>query len=107
MHRLNTLFAVFGVLAASISSSAVQAMDGATLYVERTCIACHGAQGKVPVMAEYPKIDGQDETYLLNQMKDIKSGARANAHSVAMKNVMHLISEEEMATVAKWLAGLK
>jgi cytochrome c len=40
-------------------------------------------------------------------MKDIKSGARANSNSVAMKNVMHLISDEEMAVVAKWLAGLK
>ncbi|MEA3290899.1 MAG: cytochrome c, partial [Pseudomonadota bacterium] len=67
---------------------------------------CHGAEGKVPVMTEYPKIAGQSKEYILAQMKDIQSGARTNAHAVAMKNVMHLISEEEMAVVAEWLAGL-
>lgn len=83
-----------------------QALDAAALYKERTCIACHGDEGRVPVMDEYPKIASLSEPYLLAQMKDIKSGARANAHSVAMKNIMHLISEEEMAVIAKWLAGL-
>ena len=107
MHKLSSLLTVLGALLLSVASTSAQAMEGAGLYVERTCIACHGADGRVPVMSEYPKIAGQDETYLLTQMKDIKSGARANANSVAMKNVMHLISDEEMAVVAKWLAGLK
>ena len=34
---------------------------------------------------------------MLAQMKDIKNGTRNNAHTVAMKNVMHLINDEEMA----------
>ncbi|MEN8214330.1 MAG: c-type cytochrome [Pseudomonadota bacterium] len=95
-----------GVIAASLLASQAQALDGAELYRERTCIACHGAEGRVPVMTEYPKIAGQNAPYLLAQMKDIKNGARSNAHAVAMTNVMHLISDEEMATVAEWLAGL-
>jgi cytochrome c len=107
MHKFSSLLTVLGTLVLSVASASTQAMDGANLYVERTCIACHGAEGRVPVMSEYPKIAGQDEIYLLAQMKDIKSGARANANSVAMKNVMHLISDEEMAVVAKWLAGLQ
>jgi len=107
MPKLSSLIAVLGGLALPVFSSTAQAVDGAGLYVERTCIACHGVEGRVPVMSEYPKIAGQDETYLLTQMKDIKSGTRANSNSVAMKNVMHLISDEEMAIVAKWLAGLK
>jgi len=106
MHKLSAFVTVVAA-AISISSPTVHAMDGATLYIDRSCIACHGVQGKVPVMSDYPKIAGQDETYLLTQMKDIKSGTRANSNSVAMKNVMHLISEEEMVIVAKWLAGLK
>ncbi|MES9939468.1 MAG: c-type cytochrome [Candidatus Thiodiazotropha sp. 6PLUC2] len=84
----------------------VEALDAAALYHERTCIACHGAYGKQPVMDEYPKLAGQAEAYLLAQMKDIKSGSRSNAHSVAMKNVMHLISDEEIAVLSKWLASL-
>ncbi|MCG7869929.1 MAG: c-type cytochrome [Candidatus Thiodiazotropha taylori] len=87
-------------------SVSVLAMDPATLYHERTCIACHGAEGKQPVMEEYPKLAGQAEAYLLTQMKDIKNGYRTNAHSVAMQNVMHLVSDEEIAVLAKWLSSL-
>lgn len=82
------------------------AMDAAELYVERTCVACHGAEGRKPAMDEYPKLAGQSEQYLLAQMQDIKKGTRRNAHSVAMTNVMHLTSDEEMKVMATWLAGL-
>jgi len=101
-----TLVPTLGVIALSLLSNPVRAMDAADLYIERTCIACHGAEGRVPAMDEYPKLAGQGAQYLLAQMKDIKSGTRTNAHSVAMKNVMHLTSDEEMAVIADWLASL-
>lgn len=100
------LLTTIGVIAMTLQINSAQALDGAGLYTERTCIACHGAEGRAPVMTEYPKIAGQNAPYMLAQMKDIKSGTRSNAHTVAMKNVMHLISDEEMAAVAEWLAGL-
>ena len=100
------IFTATIIVAISLLAQSALAMDAATLYRERTCIACHGAEGKATVMDEYPKLAGQSETYLLAQMKDIKSGARGNAHSPAMKNVMHLISDKEMATIASWLARL-
>ena len=103
-HKI--LITALGVLSASLLSHPAQALDASGLYVERTCIACHGAEGRVPAMDEYPKLAAQDAQYLLTQMKDIKSGARANSHAQAMKNVMHLINEKEMAIVAEWLAGL-
>ena len=81
--------------------------DAESLYFERTCIACHGKDGKHPAMSEYPIIAGQNEVYLIKQMQDIKTGARANAHSAPMKNGMHLISDEEIEIVAKWLASLE
>ncbi|WP_316365650.1 c-type cytochrome [Candidatus Thiodiazotropha sp. CDECU1] len=93
-------------IAITILPVRAQALDAATLYYERTCIACHGEQGKEPIMDEYPRLAGQAEAYLLAQMKDIKSGSRSNAHSVAMTNVMHLISDEEISVLAKWLATL-
>jgi len=106
MINFKTLITATWALTISLLSFPTLSMDAPTLYKERTCIACHGADGKATVMDEYPKLAGQSETYLLAQMKDIKSGTRSNAHSVAMKNVMHLISDEEMATIASWLAGL-
>lgn len=79
----------------------------ALLYKEKTCIACHGADGNSPVMTVYPKLVGQKEAYLVNQMKDIKAGVRTNSHSQAMKNVMHLVSDKDMSAIAKWLSGNK
>ena len=106
MTHQRILATAIGVVAASLLSNNASALDGAVLYKERTCIACHGAEGREPVMADYPKIAGQKAPYMIAQMKNIKNGTRSNDSSVAMKNVMHLISEEEMVIVAEWLAGL-
>lgn len=85
-------------------SPLLAADDGASLYIDKACIACHGARGGEPVMSAYPVISGQNEVYLLAQMTDIKSGTRNNSHSVAMSNIMDKVSAEEMAILAKWLA---
>ncbi|GHT90854.1 cytochrome c [Betaproteobacteria bacterium] len=81
--------------------------DGAKLYAEKTCTACHGQQGNKPLLPVYPKIAGQNAAYLDQQMKDIKSGARKNANSAAMQGIMHLVNEQEIAALAKYIATLK
>ena len=78
--------------------------DGATLYRERTCIACHGPDAKTPILPEYPKTAGQNAAYLFQQMKDIKSGARDNGLTAVMKPTIQNVSEEEMKIMADWLA---
>ena len=83
-----------------------QVLDGARLYAERTCIACHGKDAKTPILPIYPKLAGQNAAYAAQQMKDIKSGARNNGMTAAMKGVMHLVNDEEMAAIAKYLSGL-
>ena len=83
------------------------ALDGAKLYLEKTCVACHGKEGKKPLTPEYPKLAGQNAKYAQKQMQDIKSGARANGSSAAMKGVMHLVSDEEIAALADYLSKLK
>lgn len=83
------------------------ALDGAELYVKKTCVACHGKDAKTPILPIYPKLAGQNPDYAYNQMLDIKSGARANGQTAAMKGVMHLVSDEELRTIADWLATLK
>ena len=97
-------------LAATIAlaslSGAVMAADGAALYMSKTCVACHGKDGKTPIMPTYPKIAGQNKEYAIQQMKDIKSGARNNGLTAAMKGVMHLVSDEEIEALAAYVAGL-
>ncbi len=106
MTICKTLISALGVVGSLLLANPAQALDAADLYRERTCIACHGAEGRVPVMEGYPILAGQNAPYMLAQMKDIKSGARVGSHSAAMKNVMHLINDEEMAIITEWLASL-
>jgi cytochrome c len=82
------------------------AQDGATLFKIKTCWACHGKDANTPIMPTYPKLAGQNADYAYNQMMDIKSGARSNGQSAAMKGVMHLVSDEEMRIIADWLSTL-
>jgi len=82
------------------------ALDGAALYAQRTCIACHGVDAMTPILPEYPKLAGQSEAYALRQMRDIKSGARNNGNTAAMAGVMHLVTDEEMQILAAYIAGL-
>jgi cytochrome c len=58
-------------------------------------------------MPNYPKVAGQNAAYIEQQMKDIKSGARNNGQTAAMKGVMHLVSDEEIKVLSEYLAKLK
>lgn len=93
-------------LALGYASSALGqgALDGAKLFQDKTCWSCHGKDAKTPIMPVYPKLAGQNADYALQQMKDIKSGTRANGQSAAMKGVMGLVSEDEMKAIADWLS---
>lgn len=86
------------------------AVDGAAIYknpAKGGCSACHGADAKTPIMNTYPKLAGQNEAYILQQLKDIKSGKRNNGMTAAMKGIMHMVNEEEMKALAKYISGLK
>ncbi len=85
-------------------SGIVLAADGGALYASKGCVSCHGEAGKKPIAPNFPKLAGQNEAYLLQQMKDIKSGARANGQSAMMKGIVANVSDEEFAAIAKWLS---
>jgi cytochrome c len=110
--RIKSLSA--GVLAVAMTgfgwNAGAEGLDGGALYsnpAKGGCTACHGKDARSPIMPLYPKLAGQNEAYLLQQMKDIKSGARSNGQSIAMKGIMHLVNDEEMAAIAAYLSGLQ
>ena len=90
-----------------LAAGPAAALDGAEVYKTKTCFACHGKDANTPIMPTYPKLAGQNADYAYNQMQDIKSGARNNGQTAAMKGVMHLVSDEEMRAIADWLATLQ
>jgi cytochrome c len=104
--KLVSFAAVSALLSMGVAGNAAAA-DGAALFKAKTCWSCHGKDAMTPIMPIYPKLGGQNADYAFNQMKDIKSGARSNGQSAAMKGVMGLVNEEEMRAIADWLGSLK
>jgi cytochrome c len=102
---LAALVVTLGLGLASVADA--DSPDGETLFNQRTCFTCHGKDGKTPILPSYPLIAGQNVEYILQQMKDIKSGARANGGSAAMRGVMHLVNEEEMKVLAEYISKLE
>lgn len=94
---------VAGILMVSATAFAA---DGAATYTAKGCAACHGADGKSPIMPAYPKVAGQSKVYVTQQLNDIKSGARSNGQSIVMKGIMAGVSDEEIAVLADYLSGL-
>ncbi|MDG4550473.1 MAG: c-type cytochrome [Candidatus Contendobacter sp.] len=66
-----------------------------------TCAACHSADGN-SAMAQYPKLAGQSADYLLKQLQDYKSGARANP---IMAGMVAPLSPQDMEDLAAFYAS--
>lgn len=105
--RLPAILMGLALAPLALSAASADELDGADLYVKKTCVACHGKDAKTPILPTYPKLAGQNADYAYNQMKDIASGARNNGQTAAMKGIMHLVSDEEIRTIANWLATLQ
>jgi cytochrome c len=103
--HLGMLLCLIAIGPASISSA--EPPDGETLFNQRTCFTCHGKDGKTPILPSYPLIAGQNAQYVLQQLKDIKSGARNNGSSPAMSGVMHLVNDEEMMILAEYISNME
>ncbi|WP_457667283.1 c-type cytochrome [Thiolapillus sp.] len=101
---------VSAILGISVFASNASAASGKRLFM--TCTACHGKDGKSPIMPTYPKIAGQNKAYVLQQVKDIMSGKRANGQSVAMKGVLVTptgeprFSDEDLNVLADYVSKL-
>ena len=102
--KLSKTLAIIPATLIALSVSGVAQADGAALFQSKTCWSCHGKDAKSPIMPVYPKLAGQNSAYLLNQMKDIKSGKRNNGQTAAMRGVMGMVNDAEMQEIANWIA---
>ena len=104
---MKRLLALLALGAFALPAAVAAPDDGAALYKEKACFACHGPKGDKTLLPNYPKIAGQNAAYAEQQMKDIKSGERANGQSAAMTYIMREVSDEEIKVLAAWLESLK
>ncbi len=67
------------------------------------CGACHGQDGASPIDPSYPNLAGQNEKYLLNQLKMIQDNSRNIA---LMAGQLNGKSEQDLADLAAYYASL-
>jgi len=78
---------------------------GMELYSQRYCAGCHGPAGKSPVSPNYPILAGQKKDYLIQQFKDIQSGARNNGNTSTMSALVQNVTAEEIMSIASYLSA--
>ena len=99
MKKTVILMSIFFAAFSSVSLASGSAEAGQAKAA--VCMGCHGADGN-SLMAMYPKIAGQGESYLIKQLQDFKSGARASAMMVGF---VAALSEEDMSDLAAYFAS--
>jgi len=107
MTRVAAVLAATAAIVVAGTGAQAFAADGKALFTAKTCIACHGEEGRAPIAPTYPRLAGQNEGYLVNQIKDIRDGRRTDAQSVVMSGVVGSLTDAEVAAIAKYLSGLK
>jgi cytochrome c553 len=104
---MKLIASLLGASALAVLSFAAQAQaakpdlrKGAALYGQ-VCVACHAADGNSSIPAN-PKLAQQHPEYLVKQLKEYKSGKRANAVMVGFASAL---SDQDMTDIAYWLAS--
>lgn len=71
------------------------------------CAACHGPTGAGNPAANFPSLNGQQNTYIKNQLYAFRKGERANDAGKMMRGVAARMSDAEIDSVAEYITGLK
>jgi cytochrome c553 len=70
------------------------------------CAGCHGPAG-AGIPAQYPRLSGQFPEYTAAQLKAFRLGERANDPESMMRTIAAKLSDEEIAAVSEYAAGLR
>lgn len=92
------------VAPASETEAAIKPGDAAAGQAKAAvCGACHGLDGNSSD-AQYPKLAGQNEEYIVRQLTDFKSGKRQNPIMLGMATPL---STQDMHDIAAYFASQK
>ena len=68
------------------------------------CVGCHLPNGAGH--ERYPRLAGQRQAYVVQQLTEFKSGTRANDRAHVMRALAGRLTDDEIRAVAEYLAGL-
>ena len=95
-------------LAALFAFGNVQAADAAAGETKAAvCVACHGVNGKAPILETYPKIGGQNAAYIDIAVKAYKSGERGGGNSALMTPIVSALSDSDIADIAAYFSSVE
>jgi len=69
------------------------------------CVGCHQPNGVG--YQRYPRLAGQRQAYIVQQLAEFKSGARSNDRAHVMRALSGRLTDEESRAIAVYLAGLQ
>lgn len=101
---------IFGICAGSASLDAAEPAKAdptkGQSIANKTCAACHGADGNSPTPAN-PKLAGQIQEYLHKQLANFKTvaGKKPDRESPIMNGMVASLSAEDMRNVAAYFAA--
>ena len=95
------------------AKDAALAAEGAKIYKGGNqgsgvpaCASCHGPAGAgIPV--QFPRLASQHAKYVLSQLKNFRSGDRANDGGKMMQVIARKMTDQEMKAVAEYISGLR
>jgi cytochrome c553 len=69
------------------------------------CGGCHGEDGSGS--AQFPRLNGQNPAYVVNQLMNFKNATRNNDPKAVMQTVAKRLNEEEINAIAEYVSTLK
>lgn len=97
-------YTLAGLMLLSLNAAQVFAADLAAGEARaKACIGCHGQEG-VSTSPRWPKLAGQHEAYLVQQMQAFKAGERRDP---IMKAIMGAFSDRDIENMAAYFAAQK
>lgn len=105
-HRLSSparLAILSAILAAAGPALAADPVKGKEKH-EQICASCHGKDAATPIDPSYPKLAGQYPDYLVQTLKDYRSGARKNP---IMGGIAKTLSNDDMKNLAAYYQNLE
>jgi cytochrome c553 len=105
MTKFYFSFIFFTLLVFNLSTGPSVATDLAAgkAKAKTVCQTCHGMDGRA-TMPMVANISGQQEDYLIAQLKNFRAGKRSHAQ---MEIIAKMLSDEDIENVAKWYASIQ
>ena len=102
--QLPILVGAFVLFASSATSYAAEsATSTGKAKAEAQCNVCHGANGMSQI-PNAPHLAGQPEIYLIEQLKNYRSGKRINE---VMSVLAKPLTDDDIANLAAWFASIE